>query len=100
MALGNGAGTEVAVPLVGIGVGNGCLGNEVRKTHILGYFVLKTNTLPRQARDKHRENTQKRCVFRRSVVPDQPEACQSIAMRCEFSSPQAFGTALAIVPGR
>jgi hypothetical protein len=37
----------------------------VRKTHLLRHFVLKTIVLPRQARDKHRENsTQKERLLR------------------------------------
>ena len=31
-------------------------GGEVRKTPFLRHFILKTVILPRQARDKHREN--------------------------------------------
>ena len=33
---------------------------EVRKPVLLRHFILKTISLPRQARDKHREHTQKR----------------------------------------
>jgi hypothetical protein len=35
----------------------------VRKTPLLGQFYIKTIILPRQARDKHRESTQKRTVL-------------------------------------
>jgi hypothetical protein len=47
---------------------SGVLGNEsdcplpVRKRAFLRHFILKTIILPRQARDKHRESTQKRRV--------------------------------------
>ena len=34
-----------------------------KKTHLLRHFTLKRIILPRQARDKHRENSKKRCVF-------------------------------------
>ena len=36
---------------------------SVRKTPLFAPFVYKTNILPRQARDKHRESTQKRVAF-------------------------------------
>ena len=36
------------------------------KTAFLGHFYIKCIILPRQARDKHRETTQKRCRFLRS----------------------------------
>eukprot|EP01046_Picozoa_sp_COSAG06_P018675 COSAG06_NODE_1307_length_9916_cov_99.462361_15_plen_155_part_00 len=50
--------------------------NLVRKNgHLLRcHFILKTIILPRQARDKHRENLKKRCVFRtRDVSEKAPE---------------------------
>ena len=31
--------------------------------YLLRHFILKTTILPRQARDKHRESSEKRCVF-------------------------------------
>jgi len=37
----------------------------VRKTPLFAPFIYKTVILPRQARDKHRENSQKSGVFRR-----------------------------------
>eukprot|EP01046_Picozoa_sp_COSAG06_P004087 COSAG06_NODE_167_length_21546_cov_35.001352_10_plen_192_part_00 len=36
---------------------------SVRKTYLLRHFILKTIVLPRQARDKHRESTQKFAFF-------------------------------------
>ena len=33
------------------------------KRHFLRHLYIKTNILPRQARDKHRESTQKRVAF-------------------------------------
>jgi len=36
---------------------------QVRKTRLLHHFMLKTITITRQARDKHRENSKKRRVF-------------------------------------
>ena len=41
----------------------------VRKTHLLRDFVLKMIILPRQARDKHTENSKQRCGF--SQAPDE-----------------------------
>jgi hypothetical protein len=35
----------------------------LRKTAFLSHLYIKTNTLPRQARDKHRENSKKDAVF-------------------------------------
>jgi hypothetical protein len=35
----------------------------VRKTYFLRHLYIKTIILPRQARDKHRESTQKRVTF-------------------------------------
>jgi hypothetical protein len=37
----------------------------VRKTGFLSHLYIKMNVLPRQARDKHRENSKKSGVFRR-----------------------------------
>ena len=37
----------------------------VRKRHFLSHLYMKTNILPRQARNKHRENSKKSGVFRR-----------------------------------
>ena len=48
---------------------SGVLGNEsdcplpVRERPFLRHFIVKTIILPRQARDKHRESTQKRLPF-------------------------------------
>jgi hypothetical protein len=39
--------------------------SKVQKTHLLRHFVLKMIILPRQARNKDRGNSKKRCVFRR-----------------------------------
>ena len=39
--------------------------DEVRKTPLLRHVYIKTNTFPRQARDKHRENSKTSGVFRR-----------------------------------
>ena len=36
----------------------------LRKTAFLSHLYIKTNILPRQARDKHRENSKKDAVFR------------------------------------
>jgi hypothetical protein len=38
-------------------------GSQVRKRSLFPPFMLKTDILPRQARDKHRENSKKRCRF-------------------------------------
>jgi hypothetical protein len=35
----------------------------VRKRHFLRHLYIKINILPRQARDEHRESTQKKCRF-------------------------------------
>jgi hypothetical protein len=35
----------------------------LRKTAFLRHLYIKTNILPRQARDKHRENSKKDAVF-------------------------------------
>ena len=40
-----------------------CNLTEVRKTRLLRHFILKMIILPRQARDKHRENSKQRRVF-------------------------------------
>jgi hypothetical protein len=37
--------------------------SKVRKRHFLRHLYIKCIILPRQARDKHRESTQKRDVF-------------------------------------
>jgi hypothetical protein len=37
--------------------------SSLRKTVFLSHFYIKTIVLPRQARDKHRENTKKDAVF-------------------------------------
>jgi len=37
---------------------------RLRKTAFLRHLYIKTNILPRQARDKHRENSKKDAVFR------------------------------------
>eukprot|EP01046_Picozoa_sp_COSAG06_P066339 COSAG06_NODE_16692_length_986_cov_1.705750_1_plen_203_part_00 len=37
------------------------------KRHFLSHLYIKTNILPRQARDKHRENSKKSGVFRRAA---------------------------------
>ena len=39
-------------------------GLRLRKTAFLRHLYIKTNILPRQARDKHRENSKKDAVFR------------------------------------
>jgi hypothetical protein len=43
-----------------------CRGRKrrLRKTAFLSHFYIKTIILPRQARDKHRENSKKDAVFR------------------------------------
>jgi hypothetical protein len=42
-----------------------CRGRKrrLRKTAFLSHFYIKTIILPRQARDKHRESTQKKMPF-------------------------------------
>jgi hypothetical protein len=35
----------------------------VRKRHFLSHLYIKINILPRQARDKHRENSKQSAVF-------------------------------------
>jgi hypothetical protein len=44
----------------------------VRKRHFLSHLYIKINILPRQARDKHRESTQKKVPFslRLRLPPD------------------------------
>jgi hypothetical protein len=37
--------------------------HSARKRHFLSHFYIKCIILPRQARDKHRETTQKKCHF-------------------------------------
>jgi hypothetical protein len=37
--------------------------DSVRKTAFLSHLYIKTNILPRQARDKHRENSKKMPFF-------------------------------------
>jgi hypothetical protein len=63
---------DIAVVMVGLcadncdkeGGGNGRgIEDEVRKRHFLRHLYIKCIILPRQARDKHRESTQKRDVF-------------------------------------
>ena len=50
---------------------------QVRKRRLLRHFMLTMIFLPRQARDKHRESTQKeRCVFLQ-------EQCQVLAQEKE-----------------
>jgi hypothetical protein len=39
-------------------------GVVLRKTAFLSHIYIKTNILPRQARDKRRENSKKDAVFR------------------------------------
>jgi hypothetical protein len=41
---------------------------QVRKRHFLSHLYIKINILPRQARDKHRENSKKDAVFRTSLL--------------------------------
>jgi hypothetical protein len=43
---------------------------QVRKRHFLRHFILKMIILPRQARDKHRESTQKRDVMNAADAED------------------------------
>jgi hypothetical protein len=38
-------------------------GRWCENAYLLRHFMLKTIILPRQARDKHRENSENRCVF-------------------------------------
>ena len=52
--------------------GEGCIRHRdvslsvlVRKTHLLRHLILEMIISPRQARDKHTENSKQRCVFRR-----------------------------------
>jgi hypothetical protein len=41
----------------------------LRKTGFLSHLYIKTMILPRQARDKHRENSKKDAVFRTERLP-------------------------------
>ena len=41
---------------------------QVRKRHFLRHLYIKCIILPRQARDKHRESTQKRDVFLQGLL--------------------------------
>ena len=52
---------------------------NLRKTAFLSHLYLKTNILPRQARDKHRESTQKKMPF---FAPAQCSAVQCSAVQC------------------
>jgi hypothetical protein len=53
----------------------------LRKTAFLSHLYIKTIILPRQARDKHRENSKKDAVFSTSV--DLPEALDIVALRLD-----------------
>ena len=62
--------TLLAIKTTAVGYRNGgsaseCLDRElaVRKRHFLRHFILKMIVYPRQARDKHRESTQKEMRF-------------------------------------
>jgi hypothetical protein len=44
----------------------------VRKTYFLRHLYIKTIILPRQARDKHRETTQKRTFFSGECILSSP----------------------------
>jgi hypothetical protein len=46
-------------------------GRQVRKTVFFSHIYVKTNILPRQARDKHRENSKQTVLLRRmrSLTP-------------------------------
>ena len=46
---------------------------KVKKRHFLSHLYIKTMILPRQARDKQRESTQKKCRFRAGAA----------ALRCD-----------------
>jgi hypothetical protein len=46
-----------------------CGGPTGKNTHLQRHLILKTIILPRQARDKHRESTQKRDAFLYSLCP-------------------------------
>jgi hypothetical protein len=52
----------------GFGFGFGFALAHLRKTAFLSHLYIKTIILPRQARDKHRENTQKRCRFPHTAI--------------------------------
>jgi hypothetical protein len=45
---------------------------KVRTQHFLSTFYIKTIILPRQARDKHRENSKKSTVFLQFRLADVP----------------------------
>jgi hypothetical protein len=49
----------------------GCVHAVVRKRHFLRHFILKMIILPRQARDKHREDSTKEWRFPRNVPSGQ-----------------------------
>ena len=55
-----------------------------KKTHLLRPSILKTIILPRQARDKHRENTQKErlCVF---LLVDVPTSLPGLSFHAHIS---------------
>ena len=48
--------------------------SRCEKRHFLRHLYIKTNILPRQARDKHRENSKKSGVFRREPLRQRDDA--------------------------
>eukprot|EP01046_Picozoa_sp_COSAG06_P023660 COSAG06_NODE_1889_length_8134_cov_3.277785_6_plen_95_part_00 len=57
----------------------------VRKRHFLSHLYIKINILPRQARDKHRENPKKAAVFPmfdRSWTSNWASRCAKNAFLC------------------
>ena len=72
----------------------------MRKRHFLAVFILKTNILPRQARDKHRKNSKKVPFSCSSYVPmdlwwsagrkDFQNVASEVRKRKELSFPRTF----------
>jgi hypothetical protein len=55
---------------------------RLRKTAFLSHVYIKTIILPRQARDKHRENSKRDAVFRTRLKPlsgEAPKCAQKLA---------------------
>ena len=63
--------------------------HPVRKTPLLSHLYTKRNILPRQARDKHRENSKNSGVFRRLTRWRPRRSCSTRVMSSSSSHPRA-----------
>jgi hypothetical protein len=68
-------------------VGGGGARNALRKTALLSYLYIKTIILPRQARDKHRENSTKDAVFRTAAEDTMRTVCKTTRRLCLSAFP-------------